>query len=113
MFQIGDQVKVQNCSIASLNGTFGTVVLECHPYYDVEIQGIGKRVIEFDQLTDKFSVSTLQNDISDSINFAIGSLRPGSVPYHSHNWKKYIGLTYQEDYCDGCNETRNKRGLYE
>lgn len=32
---------------------------------------------------------------------------------HTHIWKNYQGLSYQEEYCSECNETKNRRGLFE
>lgn len=31
---------------------------------------------------------------------------------HHCTWKNYKGLSYQEEYCDGCGKSKNRRGLY-
>lgn len=32
---------------------------------------------------------------------------------HTCTWKTYTGLNYKEEYCESCNATKNRRGIYE
>lgn len=124
-FQIGDSVKISDTLGISMFmiGETGIVkskndVLNC---VTVTLYRGGNWIMNPEQL--EITQSSVLVSANPSLTNVISNLQYYNAntikytdqnfnPSHSHNWKKYIGLTYQEEFCD-CGETRNKKGLYE